>query len=88
MAELPGCLRIIKRGRITRELELLHHLLRAAFFALEQQRQENLEFDELGRLILVAPGGGVKEGFQPIARLRVFLCTALRGILDRPATLS
>src|SRR5205807_5908753 len=36
MFELPGRLRVVERRRIARELELLHHLLSAAVFALEK----------------------------------------------------
>ena len=69
MLELPGGLRVVERRRVARELELLHHLLRAAVFAFEQKRHENLELDELRRLIFVAAGRLAEERFEPIARL-------------------
>ena len=56
MLKLPRGLRVIERRRVAGELELLHHLLRAAVFAFEQKRHEDLELDQLRRLILVAAG--------------------------------
>ena len=75
MFELPGRLRVVERRCVARELELLHHLLRAAVFAFEKQRQINFEFDDLRDLILVAArrGRGAEERFKPIARLCVIL---------------
>ena len=75
MFELPGRLRVIERRRVARELELLHHLLRAAVFAFEKQRQINFKFDDLRDLILVAARRrcGAKERFEPITRLGVIL---------------
>ena len=75
MFELPGCLSVVECRRVAGELELLHHLLRAAVLALEEQRQINFEFDDLRRLVLIAAGrgGGAKERFKSLARFRVFL---------------
>ena len=53
MFELPRRLSVVKRWSITGELKLLHHLLRLAVFAFEQQGHENLELDHLGGLIFV-----------------------------------
>ena len=92
MFKLPGGLRVIERRRVAGELELLHHLLRAAVFAFEQQSQIDFEFDDLRRLILVAARcrGGAEERFKPVARLRVFLFLErdLREIVMRLARVS
>ena len=75
MFELPGGLRVIERRRVAGELELLHHLLGAAVFAFEQERQVNLELDDLRRLVLIAAGRGcvIEERLETIPRFRVFL---------------
>ena len=91
MFELPGGLRVVERRRVARELELLHHLLGAAVFAFEEQRQENFELDDLGRLVFVATGRrrAVEERLEAITRLRVilFLERDLRQVVLRLAEL-
>ena len=75
MLELVGSLSVIKRGRVAAELELLHHFLRAAIFALEQIGHENLKLNQLGCLILVTSGRLSQERLESITRLRIFLLT-------------
>src|SRR5581483_2990238 len=89
MFELPRRLRVIERRRVAGELELLHHLLRAAIFVLEQERQINFVFDELRRLIFIAAGRLREQLLETIARLRVilFLKRQLREIVLRLAKL-
>ena len=71
MLKLPGGLRVIERGRIAGELELIHHLLRAAVFALEQECQVDLELDHLRGLILVAAGSRQRALRTDRAPLRI-----------------
>ncbi len=61
MLKLPCRLRVIQSRRIAGKLELLHHPLGAAFFALQQKRHVNLEFDEIRGLIFFAAGRLVKS---------------------------
>ena len=75
MLELPGRLSIVKCGRVTAELELLHHFLGAAVFAFEQISHENLELNELGRLIFVTARRLSKQRLESITRLLIFLFT-------------
>ena len=75
MLELPGGLSIIKCGRVAAELELLHHFLGAAIFALKQISHEDLELNQLGRLIFVTAGRLSKQRLESITRLRIFLLT-------------
>ena len=71
MLKLPGSLCVIKGRRVTGELKLLHHLLRAALLALEQKRHVDLELNDLSGLILVAARRLLKERLKPIARFSV-----------------
>ena len=54
MLKFPSRLSIVKSRGIARELKLLHHRLRPALLSFEQESHVNLEFDELGGLILIA----------------------------------
>ncbi len=69
MFKLPSRLRVVERRRVSGELELLHHFLRVGVFAFEEQRQINLELDQLRGAILVRSGSGGEERFETLARL-------------------
>src|SRR5207249_5293976 len=73
MLILPGCLSIIKRWCIARELKLLHHRVRAAFFSLEQKRHVNLELNKLRRLILIATWSSLVQCLETLLRLCIVL---------------
>src|SRR4051812_12175523 len=85
MFEFPGGLRVVKRRGITGELELLHHLLRLAIFALEQEGHENLELDHLSGLILIAARRLTEQSLKLLARFGVvlFLKWNLRQVVLR-----
>ena len=79
MLILPRCLGVIERRRISGELKLLHHRMRAALFPLEQNRHVNLEFDKLRRLIFIAARDSIIKRFKTLLRLCVVLF--LKGYL-------
>ena len=85
--KLPSCLRVVQRRRVSRKLELLHHLLRAALFAFEQKRHVDLELNDLRRLILIAPWRLLKERVEALSRpcIIFFLKRNLREIILRLA---
>ena len=87
MLKLPSCLRVVQRRRVSRKLELLHHLLRAALFAFEQKRHVDLELNDLRRLILIAPWCLLKERVEALSRpcIIFFLKRNLREIILRLA---
>src|SRR5882724_8071600 len=89
MFKLPRRLGIIERGRIARELELLHHRLRATLLSFKQKCHVNFEFNELGRLILIAPRSSIIQRFETLPRLCVvfLLKWNLREVVLRLAEL-
>ena len=84
---LPCGLCVIKRRRIARELEFLHHRVRAALFSIHQEGHVNFEFDQLGRLILVAAGDAFIQRLKTVLGFCVvfFLERNLRQIVLRIA---
>ena len=89
MFELPGGLGVIERRRVAGELELLHHLLRAAVFSFEKQRQIDFEFDDLRRLVFIRRPArawwrqkALRNGRAPL-RILLFLERDLREIVVR-----
>ena len=83
--KLPGRLGIVKSRRISCELKLFHHLLRATLFVFEQKSHVDLELNNLCGLIPVASRRLLKERFEPLARLDIifFLKWNLREIILR-----
>ena len=60
MLELPRRLRVIKRRRLTAELELLHQFLSAVILSFQQVGEKDLEVDQLRGVVLVSTGSLVQ----------------------------